>query len=150
MSFLCAGSAFAGDLSFPLNARDPLRGSDASVDGGSAATHMVFFATWCPPCRDELPQVRELSDRWSGRGYKLLLVAVSTRQTEAKLKEFAERKDPPGTLLFDRDNKVGAACGVQDVPTHLVVDGQGNIVLRADGFGPEVEQAVERLVRGRN
>ena len=43
--------------------------------------HLVFFATWCPPCVQELERLADLEERWGNRGYRLVLVAVRNRHT---------------------------------------------------------------------
>ena len=109
--------------------------------------HLVFFATWCPPCVEELDRLGELHARWEGRGYRLVLVGVNRRQTADRLNRFARGRSLPGRLLFDASGGAGRSLGADELPTHIVLDAKGNEVLRASGLDDEVELAIERLMK---
>jgi thiol-disulfide isomerase/thioredoxin len=137
-------AAVAG-ATLPVTGVDPVSGAPVTVDAGRP-THLVFLATWCGDCLDELPRLSELNDRWSGRGYRLVLVAVPTRQDAERLRVFAAERRPPGELLWDRDGSVTRALGVDGLPTHILFDMDGREVQRWPSFDESVERAVERLV----
>ena len=86
---------------FPIRLQDPSTGQDVELVTGGKALHIVFFATWCQPCRQELAQLRDLDARWKERGYRLVIVAVRNRQSAERLQRFIEEHRPPGQLLFD-------------------------------------------------
>jgi thiol-disulfide isomerase/thioredoxin len=139
-------------LPFPLKLTDPVKGTVVDLAGGARLTHLVFFATWCPPCMAEMARLQELETTWSRQGYRLVLVAVATRQTPERLRSFVENESPPGRVLLDADGAVQAAAGVGDLPAHLLIGPDGTIFLRAgalaDGVVPEVERRLGLRRRG--
>ena len=138
-----------GSITFPVKLSDPVREKPVQLSPDGPLLHLVFLATWCPPCMDEIPRLSELDARWQESGYRLVLVAVPTRQTPARLRDFIETEDPPGTLLLDlyglglRESKTG------QIPQHLLVAADGTVLLRADSLDDGVEEAVETFMESR-
>ena len=130
-----------------LTATDPATGGTVALDPAQGPMHVVFIATWCRPCLAEIPKLADLEDRWKADGYRLFLVAISTRQTPERLKELSAQGPLPGKLLFDANGSVASAFGAASIPTHALVDRRGRIVARASSLDPAFTQTVERLVR---
>ena len=120
---------------------DPSDGTAAVLPVG-VVSHVVFIATWCPRCVEELDRLAELEARWAGRGYRLTLIAVGTRQTPERLVKFAGDRDPPGSLLFDPLGKAQARFAADRLPMHLVLDGSGAELLRSSVLDASVERAI--------
>jgi thiol-disulfide isomerase/thioredoxin len=133
----------------PLVLQRPADGSAATVAAGPVALHVVFFATWCSPCLEEMRSLAELESRWATRGYRLVLIAVPTRQSRDRLVAFAAESRAPGELLFDAEGAAQRAFEVDHLPTHLVLDRNGNVVHRSGSLADGVAAAVERLVSQR-
>ena len=150
---LVAGSLRAAELpskidaAAPPAATDPKTGERVVLDPAAGPMHIVFLATWCRPCLAEVPALFDLEDRWKADGYRLFLVAVSTRQTAQRLTEFAGQQPLPGRLLFDADGSAAAAFGAANIPTHVLVDRKGAVVARGETIDAALRAAVERLVR---
>jgi thiol-disulfide isomerase/thioredoxin len=130
-----------------LTAINPTTGATVALDPSQGPMHVVFIATWCRPCLAELPKLADLEDRWKADGYRLFVVAVSTRQTPERLRELLAQGPVPGTLVLDANGSVAAAFGAATIPTQALVDRQGHIVARSGVLDPAFTQAVERLVR---
>lgn len=139
-------------LPLPLQLTDPVKGTTVQVGAGARLTHLVFFATWCPPCLAEMARLQELESTWGRQGYRLVLVAVAARQTAERMRSFVEHESPPGQVLLDADGAVQRAAGVGDLPAHLLLGPDGTIFLRAgalaDGVVPEVERRLGLRRRG--
>lgn len=131
----------------PLTAIDPATGDAVSLDPSKGPMHVVFLATWCRPCMDQIPKLVDLEDRWKPDGYRLFLVAVQTRQTQDRLRELLAQGPLPGRLLFDAKGEVATAFGAATIPAEVLVDRSGRIVARAGALDAEFKQEVERLVR---
>jgi len=144
-----AGSGLAGAGELPVKLDDPVGSGEVTVEAGAPLLHVVFFATWCPPCLDELDQLGDLRDRWSEHGYRLVLVAVQARHTPARLARFAGERSLPGTLLYDSDGRGAKELGADQLPTHLLYDETGQQLLRAASLDQGVEERVEQLFRKR-
>jgi thiol-disulfide isomerase/thioredoxin len=142
---LAGGPSFAEGLAAVT---DPLSGDQVVLEPDGRVMHLVFFATWCPPCVEELDRLTELNARWEGRGYRLVVVGVNRRQTVDRLKSFAKGRGFPGRLLYDGTGNLGRGFESEELPAHIVLDGKGNEVLRSSALDGEIESAIDRLVGG--
>ena len=130
-----------------LSAIDPATDDRVALDWTAGPTHVAFIATWCRPCLEETSRLFDLQDRWKADGYRLVLVALPTRQSVQRLREFLSQGPVPGRLLFDADGSVAKAFGVTTIPAHVLVDRDGRMVARAGALDEAFAQAVERNVR---
>ena len=144
---ICAPARAAGSP-FPLSLEDPLTGKQVRLEPSARLLHVVFIATWCPVCVDELEALAELEARWEERGYRLVLVAVKTRHTSERLARFAERQRLPGRFLFDSEGQAEFALGARDLPMHLLLDSEGRELVRAATLDEGIEAEVARLLSG--
>jgi thiol-disulfide isomerase/thioredoxin len=124
---------------------DPVSGEEVTVRSGGLL-HLVFFATWCPPCLEEFPGLADLEARWQDDGYDLVLVAVPTRQTTERLRELIASRRPPGRVLFDATGTVTADLMVRDVPTHILLDAEGREIARAGALEDGVVQRIRETL----
>jgi thiol-disulfide isomerase/thioredoxin len=110
-----------------------------------------FWATWCPPCRREMPSMERLSQRLKGQPFVIL--AVNQEEDADQVFIFTAQLDPAPTfpILFDHDSKVAHAWGVLGLPSSFIVDKQGRVVYRAMGGRdfdhPEIEQTIRALLK---
>ena len=130
-----------------LTAIDPVTGDAVALDPSQGPMHVVFIATWCRPCMEQIPKLVDLEDRWKPDGYRLFLVAVETRQSPDRLRELVAQGPLPGRLLFDAKGALSTGFGAATIPAQVLVDRSGHIVARAGALDAEFKQAVERLVR---
>ncbi len=78
-----------------------------------------FFATWCEPCREELPALMRLSQRG---GPSLTVLAISVAEPDARVRRFVETNALKLPILLDRDRAVAKAWKVSILPTTFVLD----------------------------
>jgi len=108
-----------------------------------------FWASWCGPCREEMPLLNELHNRYEPLGFTVLGVNVEEDVNAAKgfLKNFPA--DFP--VLLDNTNRVSRQYKVVAMPTTVVVDRDGNMRFLHQGYksGDEAKyrQMVKKLVR---
>lgn len=103
---------------------------------------MDFWATWCPPCRASVPELKELTKKYPVE--KLTLISVSADKDEGAWREFVAKKKMDWAQYRDADHKVLEAFGIHSFPTYLVIDGDGAIKERFTGLNPQ-ETIVHRL-----
>ena len=87
-----------------------------------------FWATWCPPCRKEMPDMQALYERFAPRG--LVILAISD-ETHDKVDPFIAEKKYTYPILLDSDRKVNAMFTVQGIPKSFVYDRNGKLVAQA-------------------
>lgn len=141
-----ASGAPSPDPSLPLTLIDPVRERPVELNPGAPVLHLVFFATWCPPCRDELPRLAELVTRWGDRGYRLVVIAVPTRQSAERLREFLGTGAVEGEFLFDAKGAAQAKFHTKQLPSHVILDGEGKIVFQAPSLDGEIESTIEQMM----
>lgn len=95
-------------------------------------TVLHFWATWCVPCVDELPQVDDTQEIF---GKELQIVPIALDGTNsAKVKKFmADHKIDHLPVLLDPTNKTAQTAGLKGLPGSVFIDSKNNIVARADG-----------------
>ncbi|MBD3866798.1 MAG: TlpA family protein disulfide reductase [Acidobacteria bacterium] len=133
----------------PLAGVDPASGEDRTVAVDGPLTHVVFFATWCPPCLAEFAALRDLEARWKPDGYRLVLVAIDQRENQARIARFLDDELPPGEVLFDRGGALQARFRLETVPGHILLGAGGDEMLRASSLDEGVAAAVERHLGSR-
>ena len=101
-----------------------------------------FWATWCPPCRASVPELKELTKKYPTE--KLVLISVSADKDEAAWREFVAKKNMDWSQYRDADERVLKAFSIHSFPTYLVIDGDGIIKQRFTGMNPQ-ESVVHRL-----
>ncbi len=79
-----------------------------------------FFATWCEPCREELPALRRLAERTDSRRLRVLTISVG--EVDARVRNFADKFPMNFPILLDRDRTVARAWNVSGLPTTFVLD----------------------------
>lgn len=84
-----------------------------------------FWASWCEPCRAELPSLELLAARHEAQGLQVL--AVNFRETDAALRRFTEQQPLSLPILRDVDGGAARAFGVRIFPTTLVVGRDGRV-----------------------
>jgi peroxiredoxin len=101
-----------------------------------------FWATWCGPCRVELPNVLSTYNKYHSKGFDI--IGISLDQSREQLDSFVASNKMPWPQYFDGkgwQNKLAQHYGIMGIPATYLVDGQGTIIAR-DLRGPELEKAV--------
>jgi len=106
-----------------------------------------FWATWCPPCRREMPSLERLNQLM--RGQPLAIVGIDAGEdVEAVLRFRASVTPAPSfQLLLDTDGKALKAFGVKGLPTTFVLDREGRIVYKALGGRTFDDPAIVAILR---
>lgn len=106
----------------------------------SKKTLLVFWATWCPHCRNEIPELRRLNAEYRAGGLKIL--AVNIGETQKKVDSFIKQQGITYTALLDTDNRVASQYGVMGIPTNILLDSSG--VIKYRGVPPPPEELLQR------
>jgi peroxiredoxin/Flp pilus assembly protein TadD len=101
-----------------------------------------FWATWCPPCRESVGELKELTKKYPSDEVKL--ISISADQDEQKWREFIDKKNMDWAQYWDRDGKLRDLFHVNVFPTYMVIDPEGIIRERIVGLDPR-QSVVYRL-----
>ena len=93
-----------------------------------------FWATWCPPCRDEMPSMEMLNRRLTrDHAGKFAMVAVSVDEDWAEVKRFFGQTQPTFEVLWDRRKTAARKWGTRKFPETYLIDPEGNVVAKFIG-----------------
>lgn len=104
-----------------------LNGNVASLSGYRGKMVLLnFWATWCGPCRDEMPSMEQLSRNFGGQG--LTVVAINQRENAALVARFMKTHNLNFSTLLDADGRVAASYRVYGIPVSYVIDSDGRAI----------------------
>ena len=107
-----------------------------------------FWASWCEPCREEMPSIERL--RRSLRGEPFVVLAVNVGEGPQAARRFAATVQLGAALLMDRDGATARAWGARALPSSFIVGPEGAIRYRyvgaLDWSSPSVRGAITRLM----
>jgi thiol-disulfide isomerase/thioredoxin len=104
---------------------------------------LSFFATWCPPCQEEMPVLREAHERYAPRG--LEMISVSVQETTADdVAAWVATYAIPYTIGFDASSAVFHTYRGFGLPTHVFIDADG--IVRGLRYGPMDREAVAAAI----
>lgn len=113
------------------------------------AVLLNFWASWCEPCRAEMPTLQQLADLYGDD--KLLVLALNFKESPATATRFARTTGLRLPVLLDRDGAIARACGVKVFPSTLLIAPDGQVRQRVRGeldwTGSEAGALVEALLR---
>jgi peroxiredoxin len=95
-----------------------------------------FWATWCPPCRVEIPSFVKLYNKYHKQGLVIIGAAVDDR---ARVEQFVEDYGVTYPVVIADQASIDGFGGIRGLPTTFVIDKNGNIINNYTGFTPEEE-----------
>ncbi len=87
-----------------------------------------FWATWCPPCRKEIPDLETLYNRFKGRGFVILGISD---ETDDKVRPYVGQHAMTYPVLLDPGRKVNNEFVIQSIPRSLIYDRNGKLAAEA-------------------
>ena len=100
-----------------------------------------FWATWCAPCRDEMPSIQELKDKMAGKPFVVL--AVNLDEPESRIRRFLSQMKLDFAILLDPERKVARAWNARILPATYIIGTDGKIRYSLVG---EINWAHEHIV----
>ena len=110
---------------------------------------MNLWASWCPPCRAEMPDLQRLSQAYRGRG--LAIVGVNEGESPERARAFADALHIAFPIWIDEQQQYGRVYAALGMPTTVIVGRDGTVVRGFDGAltYPQMRAAVSDLVAAR-
>lgn len=108
-----------------------------------------FWASWCGPCRKELPKLEEIHQKYKDLGVTILGINIDeNRELSQKLLKDVEVNFP---ILYDHDNKVSKPYNIEAMPSTFIIDKSGNFRFKhlgyLDGYELAYEDQIKKLMR---
>ncbi|SCG81758.1 Thiol-disulfide oxidoreductase resA [Proteiniborus sp. DW1] len=115
-----------GDFAPDFTLQD-LDGNTISLDDfkGEKVVFLNFWATWCPPCRAEMPDLDKVYQESKGEDF--IVLAINLGESEKIVKEFMAENGYSFPVLLDKTQKVGFAYNTFSIPTSVLVDKEGKV-----------------------
>jgi peroxiredoxin len=132
----------------PAFALADLDGKTVSSDAFKGKVVILdFWATWCPPCKEEIPHLVRLQSKYRGQGLEVVGLALDAGGAK-DVRPFADDHDVNYTMLIGNEDVTKAYGNITMIPTTFVIDRNGKIAHRFVGLiAPEVfEQAIQPLL----
>lgn len=136
---------------------DPVDFSLPLLDGGTArlsayrgkAVMLNFWATWCPPCREEMPSMEALYRRFADKGLEIL--AVDCAEPDADVAAFIGKAGYSFPVVLDTTGSAARSYAAQAIPATYILDRSGKIIARIVGSlhwdNPKIIAAFETLLK---
>jgi peroxiredoxin len=137
-------------IAFPADAKD-LEQRAVSLDQFRGSVVLVdFWATWCSPCRAEMPEIVSAYERFHDQGFEVVGVSIDAMSDAAKVRQFASQNGIPWrTVHFASGrNTIAETWGVKGVP-HTVLIGRDGRIFRVGLRGRELVRQIGKLVTGK-
>lgn len=129
---------------FTLN---DLKGNPVSLEGILKQKKVVlinFWATWCPPCREEIPDLIKLQENLEDRSFTILGVDVA--ESQKKVASFVDKMGINYPVVLDTDTKVSEQYSIFGIPTTLLVSSEGKILGEYHAFTPKLAADIEKAL----
>jgi peroxiredoxin len=130
--FLLAVSGHAADLKLwtggpapALTLKDLEGGTHRLADYRGKVVLINFWATWCGPCRDEMPSIQRLKNHLSGKPFVVL--AVNLDEPESRIRKFLSEMKLDFPILLDPERKTARAWQARILPASFIVGADGKI-----------------------
>ena len=113
---------------------------------GEGPILISFWATWCKPCKEELPHVQELLEKYEEKGLTVFAISTDSEKSVAKVKPYIKSHNYTFEVLLDTNSEVARSYYVRSVPFTLIIDKSGKIVYQQLGYRKGDEIKVEEVI----
>ncbi len=121
-----------------------LKGEEISLrDLRGKVVLLNFWATWCPPCKEEMPLFVEVYRKYREKGFEILAVSMDSKPEPVE--KFVREYRFPFPVLMD-DGNVSTKYGVQGLPTSFLIDRDGEVVKVRLGKYKEIEEDLKDVL----
>lgn len=122
-----------------------LAGERVTLDAHAGKVRLInFWASWCEPCRHELPALDQLRRRYQQQEFEIIGISVDSSEDNARA--FANRFPVDYPLAIDSSFEVAKAYHAMGMPTSYVVGRDGRIVAVITGFSPDKLRQIDAAV----
>ncbi len=125
-----------------------LNGENVSLESllkENKAVLINFWATWCPPCREEIPDLIKLQDKYKDRGFMVLGVDVG--ESNRKVSSFVQEFGINYPVVLDGDMEVARIYDLVGIPTTLLINREGKVLGTYHAYTKKLVADVEKALQ---
>lgn len=105
-----------------------------------------FWATWCPPCRAEIPHLQKAYKEYHEKG--LVIISINVDEPSETIEAFIKKTEMPWYHIRDIDSKLSALYKVEAIPSPFLIDPNGILVAMGEDLrGPKLEKTLARQIK---
>lgn len=105
-----------------------------------------FWATWCQPCKAEIPHLNKLLQKYSEKGLSIVGINQDSQKSVSKVKSFVSAQKIEYPIVLDTNNEVFSRLNGQVLPYSLLINKRGEIVFKHTGYNPGDERKIEEEI----
>ncbi|MFC1987716.1 TlpA family protein disulfide reductase [Chloroflexota bacterium] len=137
----CASSSPQVEKTVPDFQLLNLEGQTVSLsDFRGSPVFLNFWASWCGPCRYEMPLIQEIYETWTNEPSSVVILTINIKEDPAKVKSFLETYSLSMPVLLDTDGDVSNIYNIAAIPTTFFIDKNGIIQDKVVGAFQNKEQ----------
>ncbi len=108
---------------------------------------VTFFATWCPPCMQEVPELIDLQNKYASKGFSVVALSVDQGGLRT-VRKLVEKRSINYPVLLAEDSTARDFGGVVGIPTSFLVNSRGQVVKKYPGYVPYVvlERDIQKIM----
>ncbi|MFT7578941.1 MAG: peroxiredoxin [Myxococcota bacterium] len=116
---------------------------------GKDVIMVSFWATWCEPCKAEMPTLQKLQEKYADHGFTVVSVSMDAPDTQSGVKPYIRRQGYTFPVMVDEDTAIAQALNPSgNVPFTVLINRDGNVSKQISGFQPSEAASLEREVKG--
>lgn len=113
---------------------------------GKNPVYLIFWATWCPACKEEIPKLKDIYSKFQPKGLIMLAVNVGINDSAKKAALYKEKHNLPYSVLFDNDSLVTKLYNVMGTPTMVIMDKKGIIRYHSSATPDDLAKHFDKLI----
>jgi peroxiredoxin len=113
---------------------------------GKNPVYLIFWATWCPACKEEIPKLKAIYSKFQPKELIMLAVNVGINDSAKKAALYKERHNLPYPVLFDNDSLVTKLYNVMGTPTMVIIDKKGIVRYRSSAAPDDLDKHFNNLM----
>jgi thiol-disulfide isomerase/thioredoxin len=137
----------AGKKASDISATD-INGKDFNLsEAGGKIIFLNFWASWCPPCKAEMPSIQKLYEKFKDKN--VAFIAIDVGEPSENGLSYFKKNNYSFPLYFDKNNRTSSAYAVNSIPATYIIDKKGNLIACQIGSyewdSPEFMKIMESL-----